>query len=591
MPTFDFLQQLAIDRETGQLWDAVADRMIGGGLSAAQLVALTNFTYGSQFILGTGVAAADLFALQDAANLLTTRGGGTIYAIGLINLSSGPLVLNSPIAIIGGGSSDGYAATSTIANVNGTNPPVYANESEVAATTFFSTSATLDMVQVNAHGCRIHTAHFSNRSAGLPSAGAAVRVGGPSGTPANGFYFVDCSTNRTFIGVDINNSVAYTIRGNKIIGYVKYGVKVNNLENYDEGDSSITGNWIMSGKNSVAPDAGIRWESGGGVRISNNKISRKGATAAADLARNKKGIVLAPISGVISGVIIITGNSIEAIDEDCIFIDTTVGSGSVSNINISSNEFNCSPGLTNYVLRVNSGASLPTLIYFGANTVNGCFTMVRSALAQGLRIGPNVIEGGLLGGPLIDLANAVNVGYNLNEQHINNRPANCTLLLDATGTNYNSSSPRSGTARRIVREAPSMAGGAVSPISVDLFRLDIGSGGSNNSCEVEFVFAGFLSGPGAHRSRVRRVFSGNGAGTGIITIPAGWTDQHLSPNATTPNQAYLTWSFTQSGGVVTTTLTTANGLGTPALSSAFGGIISGEISMNIDGTVRTVVVA
>lgn len=526
----------------------------------------------------TGVLATDTANWQAALNAVSVFGGTVVAGTGVYVCN--PLTVPRPTKVAGSGSCDAYAATNILANV-------YSNESEIAATTIVCNSTTGNLFQINAHGCMLEDIHMSNRAGSEPSAGAAVRVG-DTGVPANGFGMFRCSANRFYISADIVNSTAYSIVSNKLLGYIKYGIRTNNTENVDEGDPVIGYNWIMSGKNSAAPDAAILYQSGGGLKIIGNKISRKGATSAADAVRNKKGIWLQPPTGSISGVIAITGNSIEAIDEDCILCDTSQG-GALANVNITSNEFNCSPSKTNYVLRAAIGGSfVPELVNFDSNVINGCTTVVKSAYFKDLQIGGMVVQGSVQTGPIIDLANAVNVSYDLNRIKVANRPANCVLINDSTGDNYNSNSQRGGTSKRVVREMPALN---LTPTAVNLFRIDIGTSNSSNMAEIELVFCGFLSGPGAYAHKVRRMIYGNGAGVAAASTPVGWTDYIFASGATPTTQQYLNWTFTNSGGYLTVAVAAATGVGTPNLDSVFAGIASGEVVLTINGTVREVAVS
>lgn len=553
-----------------------------GPLTIAQAAALAS-TVGVP--AATGVAATDTANIQAAYNAVPATGGTVVYGAGTY-VTTGAITITYPTRSVGCGSSDAYAATNLNTGVNGTQPAVYANESEIAATIITCTSGTANLFTVNACGCTFEDIHMSNRAGSEPTLGAAILVGA-TGFPANGFAMTRCSTNRFYISVDIVNSDAYSISFCKLIGPIKYNVRINNIENFDEGDPSIIGNWMMSGKNSVAPDAHIFWQSGGGLRIIGNKMSRKGATAAADLVRPKKGIWLQPANGVTTSVFTITGNSIEAIDEACILIDSSGTFGSVSNANISGNEFNCSPSLTNYVLQVKAGAQVPFGIYFGGNTINGCYTMVRSEYFQGY-IGPNTIMG-TIGGPLIDLQNGPAVGYDLCQQSIQTRPTNLVLLNDRTGTDYASSAVRGSTNKRVVREMPALN---LTPTAVNLFKIDMttGTGATTNVCEVEVSFNGFASGPGAFEANVKRQIYGTGAGTAAVATPVGWTDLNFAPNAAVTTGAYITWGFTVAAGVITITAAANTGVITPSLTSAFAGIMCGEVVITVNGTVRQLIV-
>lgn len=517
---------------------------------------------------------------------------------GVVSLSTpgsyeiqGPIQCDRPVRFVCGAHSDGYAATNLNTGTNGLQPALYSNEARNATVRLVCKQTTGNLFEIDSHGVIFDGVHIENQASTEPTSGAAVRVG-TTDYPANGFAFINGSTYRNYIDLDFVNSVGWTAQNNRLIGWVKYGIRVNNIENFDESDSLVIGNWIMSGKNSGSPDAGIYWQSGGGMKVLGNKISRMGATSSADAVRLKKGIWIDPSAGVATSVFVITGNSIEACNEDNILLDSSSSGGSVAHMTISGNEFNCSPSSLvgsnpNYTLRCLSDTYLPSTIYFGGNVINGCTSMIYSNLAKGLNIGPNTIKGDVLRGALIDLENAVTVGYQLNEQLIVDRQANTTILLDKTGTNYNSNTARGCTDKRLVREMPAFTGGASSTVAKDLFKINIGGSSSANAAEIELVFAGFLSGPGAHVCKIRRVIYGNGSGTAAASTPTGWTDYHYTPGGSPTDQVYLTWSFTNSSGTLTVTATTANGVGSPTLNaSPFAGIASGELTLIVNGTVR-----
>ena len=553
----------------------------------ANLAAVQALVSGALIVVGTGVAATDYAAIVAAIAALPAS-GGSIKLTGVLNFGTlGPVVVNRPCLIFGDGSSDAYAATNLNTGINGTQPAVYANESEIAATTVYNTSQTASLFQVNAHGVTFRDIHFSNRAGSEPTAGSAIVLGGASGTPANGAIIIQCSFNRFWINIDVVNSTAYSIAFNKIIGHVKIGIRINNVENIDEGDPNIVNNWIMSGNNSGHPDAGILWESGGGPRIQGNKISRKGARAATDTVRHRKGIWIRPLAGSNSGVFVISGNSIEAIDEAAIFLDTATNvTGAIQNVLVTGNEFNMSSLATsgllyNYVLWGKAGAGqVPGAVQFSNNLINGCYTMVRSEYFSG-SIGPNTISGSLTGA-LIDIPNGPGLSYDISAQKLDFARSNVVLLSDQTADNYNSNSQRECINLSRRREFPAATIGTAS----NLFRILIGAG--NCAAIIEVSFAGFLSGPGAYACAVKRVISGNGSAAAAAT-PTGWVDFTLAPNATTTTQQYLTWGFTNSGGYLTISATPTVG-GTPALNTSFAGVVSGTVQIKVDGLVREFVV-
>lgn len=545
-----------------------------GGLDNAPVAAVT-------VPLGAD-ARTNSFLLQQACD----SGGNIQLPPGYFEIF-GTIKINRPTRIVGAGSSDAYAATNGGAAGNGTQGPVYADEANIAATTLYSSSATENMFLVLAHGVTLEAFHMRNTSPTEPTAGSAVQVG-KSGTPANGFRMQGCSAYRFYLNVSIVNGDAYALLANKLIGGMVGQIRTQNTENADEGDPIIMGNWLMSGKNSVAPTYGLLYAGGGGLKIIGNKISRMGQTAAADAVRVQTGILLQPPTGVTSTVFTITGNSIEACDVACITIDCT--NAPTGNVTITGNEFNCSPSLTNYVLQAVAGANVPQIVYFGGNTIQTCATMVRSAYFDGLMIGPNVING--VTGTLIDIQNGINVGYHLDQQMVRNRPANFVILNDVTGTNYNSNSQRGGTNKRVVREMPAFA---TASSTVNVFGINMALAGAatlGNLCEIEIAFKGYASALGPFSFTGRRYIYGAGGNTAAIATPAGWTDVCYAPGAAAPAAAYMTLGGSIAGNVCTLQLTSVPAASTPNIStSPFAGVFSGELTLKVDGTVRQIIIS
>ncbi|MGV9860905.1 glycosyl hydrolase family 28-related protein [Gordonia sp. NPDC003425] len=108
-------------------------------------------------------------------------------------------------------------------------------------------------------------------------------------------------------GFDVGLEVGagyYSVLDSSFREFGTAGIRVNIPSTRgDAGDGSITGNTIERNKARDLGGAGIRWESGGGMRLVNNKINGERSMSA--------GVLIRPVSGVETGVLLISDNSIE----------------------------------------------------------------------------------------------------------------------------------------------------------------------------------------------------------------------------------------------------------------------------------------
>lgn len=530
--------------------------------------------------VATGVAATDTANLQAIFDAVPAAGGAVYIPAGTY-VTNAKITIATKCRIFGDGSSDGYSPKTSGA---------YANQGNVGSTVISCSNGAIDCFSVEAVGVSMRDIHFTQ--SGTATAGCGVALGTAS-LAANGFFMENCSFFGFWTGVRVTQAAAYTLAFNKFYQHIKYGISIESTNNNgDEGDSVISGNMIVSGLAAASPDAAIYWTGGGGVKITGNKINREPPTAAANAVDHINGIWIRPADNIVSGVINIVGNSIENWLTRGIYMDTSgTTTGSVTNVNITGNEFQAASSATGLVLHGKSNVGfIPGFAYFGENTITSCYSMVKSELFSGLKIGANVINGSALGGPLIDIENGINIGYDLNEQHVINRPAATILLLDKTGTDYTSSSVRQGTNKTVIREMPSLAA-LLSTKNVFVIDMTTATAIKTNSALIEVSFNGFLSGPGAYSCVRRRYIYSTGVGTAAVSTPVGWTDLDYAPNAALTTAGYLTWAFSVVAGVITITVTTVTTASTPNLNTTFAGVATGEVRLTIDGTIRQLTVS
>ena len=554
----------------------------GQGFGSTTNITLQNFATAATAVVGTGVTAADFASLQAAHDGLPAA-GGSIKIVGVVNIGTNTLTVTKPIAFWGDGASDGYSAEGDAGLGN------YANSGDVAVSVIQGTSTTATLIQVNAKSCSFKYIHFRGPTNATAGAGIVMGAAGANGVNcANGIDISHCSFFGFWMGIQNIWAANGNISFNKFYRQVQFGMSWDCINaTGDEGEMQIVGNTINSGLNAASPLAAFNWTSGGGIKWLCNKINSEPPTAAVRAVGWTHGMRINPSNGISSGVFVITGNSIENTLTTGIYIRsmTAENGGNINGIIITNNEF-LSGGTTLDIVSDNGGINR---LDFSHNTAFTIGSLVRMNYAVGVKIGPNTVNGQVLTAPVLDIQNGVDISYKWEDQHVVYRAANCSIVRDNYANSNNTNNIRGGVVRRYVREMPALN---LTSTAVALFKIDIASSVGYNAAEIEIQFNGFLSGPGAHINKIRRVIYGNGAGVGAAVTPTGWTDYVLSPTATTTTQAYLTWTITNSSGVLTISVTAATAVGTPIINNAtFAGIASGEVVLTVNGPVRELIVA
>ena len=209
------------------------------------------------------------------------------------------------------------------------------------------------------------------------SAGAGVRLGvDSSGNHNCGSKLDSLFIYQFYYGIHLKDGCKPVITRNEIADSTKYGIYAQNIFNPDGGDGFIAHNTIG---NTPAADAAIRYESGGGLKIIDNKI----------LNNFQWGVDLYPNSGASTGQLYITSNSFDRMKAGGIRAsgtDAWYGVNVIGNIIIDAGEdgtFTCiefaNPGMVGGLFAGNmcqSGqyavkASQGTQVKVAANTFTG----------------------------------------------------------------------------------------------------------------------------------------------------------------------------------------------------------------------------
>lgn len=263
----------------------------------------------------TGVAAIDRAMIQAAIDLLPSTGGSIQLMAGSYDLGSTGLNISKPVRIAGVGASNGPISAAF-------------GNSDAGITILRFNSATADAITVNADACSFENFALLN-SATTPTAGAGILVN--SGGACTRFDsvvvggFFRCFNIASGYEWFMTRCVAYD--------FANTGVRIANPTLPDAGDMGIVNCQIIAGPTRNA-SYGIEWVSGGGLRMTGNKINKRGAGSFTI------GLFLHPADAISTSVFTIVGNSFENATYGIYSDDTgNTGSGSYSKLVISGNEF------------------------------------------------------------------------------------------------------------------------------------------------------------------------------------------------------------------------------------------------------------
>lgn len=482
---------------------------------------------------GDSSGAQDTAHIVAAEAALPPNGGTIVLGPGDFFLSSNGVVFTKPTHLEGQGSSDGYGY------LGDPTPAI------VAPTTihFDFGSGTAVTFAAPASGCQ--GVHFSNEKA-ADIGSAAISLFNASGSLVH-----SCSTFGFGTGIVVTGgTVGYTLAFNKIYSPSQYGIWISNTANSDEGDPQVIGNMMVSG---ISPDsvAAVFYQSGGGAKFVGNKINSdvSGGT------RNnwQYGIWMQPPTGSVSGIIPISGNSIENVNNDAVFVDNSAG-GHFGVISITGNEF------------LVGGAALhtgawPWLVSFVGNVVTASTNFVNSNGQSGLVAAGNVgnASGAMIAGAGFGLA--VDLATNVVQN-----PTRPQVLMTDTSYTDTGNNLRNGGNRYVTREIPNLA-----PVGtkVGVYQVTVPAG---QTVIAELSFAGTMSGVGGYAHRAARAITNAGGALSIATVGADFES----------GVPLIAWAFDDWGsGLCQISVSTLTGVGLNT--SSIPGIGNGEINLRIYG--------
>lgn len=290
-----------VDRGDGILEYQPADPTGGSGGASLGIFNVKDPAYGA---LGDD-STDDTAAINAAIAALNTAGAGVLYfPPGIYKTTAALTTITAVTTVVGSGCADSHfrQAVTTI-KLN-------------------STTAVLFTVGSGAHGTKFSDLNLVNTAGGTPTAGAAIQVLG-----GDGARYERLTVAGFWINMDMQDGQEWTMDACFIFSPVKYGIKIQHADLPDGGDMGITNCQFLCGDYDA--DAGIRYESGGGLRLTNCKINTRTLSHFFSA-----GLDVAIGSGIVTVDLILNGTSFENIDGPCIK-GVVTGGGEFSNVQIS----------------------------------------------------------------------------------------------------------------------------------------------------------------------------------------------------------------------------------------------------------------
>jgi hypothetical protein len=249
--------------------------------------------------VGDGIAD-DSMAISGTIAAIPSSGGVLYFPPGYTFKTGGGHKLNKPITVKGMGNANNFDTHSGIS-------------------TIVCSSGSSVLFEVNAYKCSFEDLFLMGQTGTTPTAGAGISV--VSG--GDFMHFQNVTVHSFYYGIDMQDGFGWSMNQCKFINTAKYGVKIQHVGFVDGGDQFIDN--CMFWADGRTSDAGIRQESGGGLKITNTKIVGSGQSD----KQYHYGIDVYLGSAVTTSVLLIDNVSIENVDTNAIRVVTSPSPSSI----------------------------------------------------------------------------------------------------------------------------------------------------------------------------------------------------------------------------------------------------------------------
>jgi hypothetical protein len=423
----------------------------------------------------------DTTAIQAAINA-AVAGKGVVFIPSGVYICTSTLTVSGPVKIIGAGAGSGDHLVSAQSRLS------------------FATTAS-DGLQINGSGCTLEDFVVINTS-GAETAGVGIHITSGSYMHVNrvgvrGFF--DC------LAIDVG--IYYTIEASYFLLPIRYGIRIQDTAVADAGDGFI-GSGTTIYPRTTGSTAGIRWESGGGLKIQGVKINQNGA------GKFVKGIDAAIADGAATSVFLVESNSVEGCSSIGIGVSQQGTTGAFGKVIIIGNEVGPAGSIptaisvfsttvgditdvlinSNYISASVIGVDAEGLtnVTIASNEFTGNFTDSAIALKNvaGGTVGTNTITGQFTNAAInIKSSGTPSTAIAIEHQNMISSAAAQTIVLDSSA-GVLAHLPRN---RIVYDEARDLQGGigSVTYVNTYVFALppNIGAGGV-----LEFSIAGQVTG-------------------------------------------------------------------------------------------------
>lgn len=300
---------------------APTDEMVAGlipGSSGSATAAALSATYVAKAAAAGSDPMGDTALLQAALDSIPSDGGWLVLPAGEYNITAGGLTCDKPVKITGAGSGSFV---------------------ERGGTRLICTSPTANLLTLTHPGATIQDIAFINESATRPTAGAGLRA-----THFDHARVERCMFAGFWRGIEIVGGYFYVIRDCAFLRPVDIGLYMANLlaGQMDYGDQLVEGCYFSKYGDPVYGATAIRWEAGGGLRVTSCKTNSGPFPEYPAGEFWENGIVVQMKAGATS-VFLVTGSSIEGWKKDGIHVGGAAGS-TFGKMTITGNEFLASGG-------------------------------------------------------------------------------------------------------------------------------------------------------------------------------------------------------------------------------------------------------
>jgi len=331
----------------------------------------------------TGVVATDTAQVQALLDSVPASGGIVLvpsnYALPY-EFGANTITISKPVKMLGAGG--------RVVGDAGDFPP------KALSTFNFDTTSSGGFNVTADGGCIFEDFAIVNKSTTTPTAGTGLAIS----SNANMVAMRGVTTVNFWNNVDIRGQY-YTVDSCHFFDYANYGIfmKAPSAVYYDHGDQGIVNCAFLHYFRDHGGNSAARWESGGGLRFTANKINGGYQVGHPLAGYNLIGLDIAVEAGCNTGVFMITGNSLENCNTACLRIrpQQTSTACIVERIIISGNEvFGGAVGI-----QVGTGGTafagynFTRQVVIGDNTFATYLTPIEITSCNGVTIGINDYNG------------------------------------------------------------------------------------------------------------------------------------------------------------------------------------------------------